>query len=137
MKKMMTILLGTLLMSTTLLADLWWADSFKEGLAQAKAEHKIAMVMFSSPTCGVCHYMKTEVFEDDRVFDYIQKHFVPIDVDVKAHPDKYGFEVYGFPTFYFLDGDGKWVADPKIGGARPDAFLRRLEAVVAASKKSR
>ena len=132
MKKRLILLFAALLTSTTLLADLWWADGFEEGLKQAKEEHKIAMVMFSSPTCGVCHYMKTTVFEDDRVFDYIQKHFIPIDIDVKEHPDKLGFEVYGFPTFYFLDGDGKWVAEPKIGGAKPDAFLRQLKAIVKA-----
>ncbi len=128
------VIVAVWLFAAVLHADLWWAESYKDALSQAKAEHKIVLLMFSSPTCGVCHYMKSEVFEDDRIFDYVEKHFVPVDVDVRKHPDKYGFEVYGTPTFYFLDGTGKWVAEPKIGGAKPDAFLRQLKAIVAKAK---
>jgi len=137
MKRLLAIAAGVMLLASSAVADLWWADSYKEALKQAKEEHKIVMLMFSSPTCGVCHTMKAEVFEDDRVFTYIEKHFVPVDIDVRQHPDKLGFRVFGTPTFYFLDGDGKEVAPPKIGGAYAPAFLRQLKKVVETAEKGR
>jgi thioredoxin-related protein len=126
---MKKILLIALFLTTSLFAELDWAPSYEQGLAKAKKEHKIVMLMFSSKTCKMCNYMKKTVYENDDVADYVNNFFVPIEVDVQAHPDKYGYQVIGTPTYYFLTSDGKQIGRMMMGGATPEGFLQKLKDV--------
>ena len=126
---MMKIVLTLLVLTASLFADLDWAPSYDQGLAQAKKEHKLVMLMFSSKTCKMCNYMKKTVYENDDVMDYVGNFFIPIEVDVQAHPDKYGYQVIGTPTYYFLTSEGKPIGRMMMGGASPEGFLQKLKEV--------
>lgn len=126
---MKNILLLTLLLTSSLLAELDWATSYEQGLAKAKNEHKMVMLMFSTKTCKMCNYMKKTVYENDDVIEYVGNFFIPIEVDVQAHPDKYGYTVIGTPTYYFLTSDGKQIGRMMMGGASPEGFLQKLKDV--------
>lgn len=131
MKK--TIIL-ILLSAMALLADLEWANSYEDGLSQAKAEQKIVMLMFSTKTCKMCNFMKEVVYEDEAVMEYVENFFIPIEVDINDHPDKYGYKVFGTPTYYFLRSDGSQIGRMFMGGAKPDGFLLKLKEVMKQSK---
>ena len=73
--------------------------------------------------------MKKTVYENDDVADYVNTFFIPIKVDVQAHPDKYGYQVIGTPTYYFLSADGKQIGRMMVGGATPEGFLQKLKEV--------
>lgn len=124
---MKKILLSALLLTSSLFAELDWAPSYEQGLVKAKKEHKTIMLMFSSKTCKMCNYMKKTVYEDDDVVEYVKNFFVPIEIDVQAHPDKYGYQVIGTPTYYFLDSNGKQIGRMMMGGATPEGFLQKLK----------
>lgn len=124
---MKKILLTFLLMSNSLFAELDWAPSYEQGLAQAKKEHKNVMLMFSSKTCKMCNYMKKTVYENDEVSEYIKNFYIPIEVDIAEHPDKYGYAVFGTPTYYFLGANGKPIGRMMMGGATPEGFLQKLK----------
>ncbi|MDD2369656.1 MAG: DUF255 domain-containing protein [Sulfuricurvum sp.] len=126
---MKKIFLALLLIGSSLFAELDWAPSYEQGLAKAKKEHKVVMLMFSSKTCKMCNYMKKTVYENDDVADYVNNFFIPIEVDVQAHPDKYGYQVMGTPTYYFLTADGKQIGRMMMGGATPEGFLQKLKEV--------
>lgn len=126
---MKKIALTLLILTASLFADLDWAPSYDQGLAQAKKEHKFVMLMFSSKTCKMCNYMKKTVYENDDVMDYVGSFFIPIEVDVQAHPDKYGYQVIGTPTYYFLTSEGKPIGRMMMGGASPEGFLQKLKEV--------
>lgn len=126
---MKKILLIALFLTSSLFAELDWASSYEQGLAKAKKEHKVVMLMFSSKTCKMCNYMKKTVYENDDVADYVNTFFVPIEVDVQAHPDKYGYQVIGTPTYYFLTSDGKQIGRMMMGGATPEGFIQKLKEV--------
>lgn len=126
---MKKIVLALAFFSNMLFADLDWAPSYEQGLVQAKKEHKIVMLMFSSKTCKMCNYMKKTVYENDDVIEYVGSFFIPIEVDVQAHPDKYGYTVIGTPTYYFLTSDGKQIGRMMMGGASPEGFLQKLKDV--------
>ncbi len=83
---MKKILLLTLFLTSSLLAELDWADSYEQGLAKAKKEHKIVMLMFSTKTCKMCNYMKSTAYDNEEVIEYVKNFFVPIEVDIQAHP---------------------------------------------------
>ncbi|MGD9715572.1 DUF255 domain-containing protein [Sulfuricurvum sp. IAE1] len=126
MKKILTALL---LISTSLFAELDWAPSYEQGLAQAKKEHKIVMLMFSKKSCKMCNVMKTKVYENDEVAEYVKSFYVPVEIDIEVHPDKYGYAVFGTPTYYFLDSNGKQIGRMMVGGATAEGFLQKLKDV--------
>lgn len=126
---MKKILLALLLISTSLFAELDWAPSYEQGLAQAKKEHKIVMLMFSKKTCKMCNIMKKSVYENDEVAEYVKTFFIPVEIDVEVHPDKYGYAVIGTPTYYFLDSNGKQIGRMMVGGANAEGFLQKLKEV--------
>jgi thioredoxin-related protein len=126
---MKKILLALLLISSSLFAELDWAPSYEQGLAQAKKEHKIVMLMFSKKTCKMCNVMKKSVYENDDVAEYVKNFFVPVEIDIEVYPDKYGYQVFGTPTYYFLDSNGKQMGRMMVGGASAEGFLQKLNDV--------
>ncbi len=128
MKKLFLLLL---FLSSALFADLNWAEDYETGLAQAKKENKKVMLMFTLSACQVCEKMKEEVYTQKKVMDYVEKYFVPIELNLDLD-DKEGFEVFGTPTFYFLDSNGKQIGDVKIGGSTVEGFMKKLKEIQAA-----
>ena len=127
MKKLLLLLV---FVTTALFADLNWAEDYESGLAQAKKEHKIVMLMFTLTNCHVCEGMKENVYTQPEVMAYVKKYFVPIEQNLDLD-DKEGYAVYGTPTFYFLDSNGKQIGDMKVGGSTVDGFMKKLKAVRA------
>lgn len=126
---MKRLFLMLLIFTSALLAEIPWANSFDEAVRLSKSENKPIMLMFSSKTCPMCNYMKDVVYEDERVIEYVEHFFIPVEIDVHEHPNKYGYKVFGTPTYYFIDPDGKEMGRPLIGGAKAPAFLDTLKAV--------
>lgn len=126
---MQKIFLAILLLSSSLFAEMDWAPSYAQGLAQAKKEQKPVMLMFSTKTCKMCNYMKNTVYENEEVGEYIKNFFIPIEIDIQSHPDKYGYQVFGTPTYYFLSSEGKQIGRMMVGGASPEGFLQKLKEV--------
>lgn len=126
---MKKILLTLILITTSLFAELDWAPSYEQGLAQAKKEHKTVMLMFSKKTCKMCNVMKKNVYENDEVAEYVKNFFIPVEIDIELYPDKYGYTVFGTPTYYFLDSNGKQIGRMMVGGATAEGFLEKLREV--------
>lgn len=97
------------MLTNYLFAELDWASSYENGLAQAKKEDKIIMLMFSKKTCNMCNMMKKDIYENNKVAEYIETFFIPVEIDIEIYPDKYGYKVFGTPTYYFLDSNGKQI----------------------------
>jgi len=131
---MKKILLIMLFLTSALFADLNWAEDYETGLAQAKKEHKITMLMFTLTNCHVCEMMKENVYTQKEVMAYVKKYFVPIELNLDLD-DKEGYAVYGTPTFYFLDSNGKQIGDMKVGGSTKDGFMKKLKSVRLQAQK--
>lgn len=128
---MKKLFLLVLFLTSSLFADLNWAEDYETGLAQAKKENKKIILMFTLSACQVCEKMKDEVYTQKNVMDYVEKYFVPIELNLDLD-DKEGFEVFGTPTFYFLDSNAKQIGDVKMGGSTVDGFMKKLKQVQAA-----
>ena len=61
-----------------------WGD---EAFATARAEDKPVFLSVGYSTCHWCHVMERESFEDERVGQYLNEHFVSIKVDREERPD--------------------------------------------------
>lgn len=119
----------------------WYAWG-EEAFAKAKAEDKPILVSIGYSACHWCHVMEHESFENDRIAEIMNQHFVNIKVDREERPDldqiyQYALQMFGvgggWPLTMFLTPD----KEPFYGGTYfpPDdrwgrpGFARVLEGV--------
>ncbi|NMA85850.1 MAG: thioredoxin domain-containing protein, partial [Tissierellia bacterium] len=64
-----------------------WYPWGEEALEKAKAENKLIFLSIGYSTCRWCHNMNRESFQDLKVADILNEHYVPIKVDREERPD--------------------------------------------------
>ncbi len=64
----------------------WFAWN-EEAFEKARRENKPIFLSIGYSTCHWCHVMERESFENDRVAEYLNAHFVSIKVDREERPD--------------------------------------------------
>jgi uncharacterized protein YyaL (SSP411 family) len=64
-----------------------WYPWGKEALEKAKREEKLIIISIGYSSCHWCHVMEHESFEDSRVAQLMNDHFVSIKVDREERPD--------------------------------------------------
>ncbi len=66
----------------------FWDDPFKDlqaDIEQAREEGKAGVfAFFEMEECPFCHRMKTQVFTDPEVREYIKEHFVTVSIDIEG-----------------------------------------------------
>jgi hypothetical protein len=98
-----------------------WYPWGEEALNRAKAEQKPILVSIGYAACHWCHVMERESFENSRIAEVMNQHFICIKVDREERPDV--DQVYmdavqamgvhgGWPLNVFLNPDAK----PFYGG---------------------
>jgi uncharacterized protein YyaL (SSP411 family)/aryl-alcohol dehydrogenase-like predicted oxidoreductase len=80
-----------------------WGD---EALQRARSEDKPILLSIGYSSCHWCHVMERESFEDERVADLMNRHFVCIKVDREERPDL--DDVYMAATVAMNHGQGGW-----------------------------
>ncbi|QCR21003.1 thioredoxin domain-containing protein [Pontibacter sp. SGAir0037] len=121
-----------------------WYPWGEEALQKAKAEDKPIVVSIGYAACHWCHVMEHQSFENEKVAEVMNEHFVCIKVDREERPDVDA--VYmdalhamgvqgGWPLNVFLNPDAK----PFYGGTYfpPKQWVNLLLNIADAYKKSR
>ena len=124
------IFLILLFVSTSLFADMYWADDYKSGIKEAKESHKNIIVFFSKEDCAPCDDVTWTISFDKNVSNYVKEHFVAIEIDVE-YDRREGFKIYKTPTIYFLDDKVKQIGKPLTKVLKPKEFLEKLKSIVA------
>lgn len=116
-----------------------WTTDCNAALAQAKAEHKMALLDFTgSDWCPWCMRLDREVFAQPEFKQFAAGHLVLVDLDfprLTPQPadlqrrneqlrEKYG--VRAFPTVIVLDGDGRKIGELGYEPGGPGVFLADL-----------
>ena len=130
---MKKVLWGLSLLISSVFAEIEWED-YDSAFSIAKDENKVVMIMFSSPTCKVCNYMKSKVYTNEGVQEYLDDNFVSIEIDVNDNPNPSKFKLLGTPNYFFLDAKGKLIQPRMVGGAKAKSFLGRLKSVIKQAK---
>lgn len=95
---------------------------FENVLARAKAENKLIFIDCYAVWCGPCKFMDANIFPDEAVGKYHNDNFINLKYDMEQ---PYGikikarYEVKGYPTFLYIDGNGDVVH--RGIGSTPDA----------------
>ena len=107
--------------------------NFEKDLDTAKqkaiSEKKKLMIMYSTPTCPECNYMKKKVFKDKEIISYTNKNYVSVIMDIKEDKKILPYKFIGIPTFYFADPKDMKLLAKKIGGTREAQFLDIIKQV--------
>ncbi|RXJ68139.1 thioredoxin family protein [Halarcobacter ebronensis] len=125
----MKIIITIFLLASSIFAS---GINFEKSLAIAKekalTQNKKIMIMYSTPTCPECNYMKKKVFKDKEIISYVNDNYISVVMDIKEDKDKLPFDFIGIPTFYFTDKNMNLLAK-KIGGSRESEFLETIKSV--------
>jgi thioredoxin:protein disulfide reductase len=112
-----------------------WVLNEEDGLSQAKASGKIAMIDFWAEWCAACMEFEKITYADPYIIRESRR-FVNIKIDctrsndpqVKQLLNKYS--IIGLPTIIFINKEGTVVKDKTITGfVNPDEFLRILRSL--------
>jgi len=119
-----------------------WYPWGEEAFARAARENRPIFLSIGYSTCHWCHVMERESFEDERIADFLNAHFVCIKVDREERPDVdkiyMGFlqatsRSGGWPLSAFLTPDRRpffagtyWPPEPRHG--RP-SFLQVIDQI--------
>jgi thioredoxin-related protein len=88
--------------------------SYAEGRQLGKTENKKVFLVFKADWCHYCKLMERTTFRNSAVVAYINRHFVPIQVNTDKRRDLANkFNVRGLPSTLFISGTGKTI------GGRP------------------
>lgn len=85
-------------------------SGYQSVLARSKKEKKPIFYMMYATWCAHCNKMKSEVFTDTLVINFMNKNFICASQDVeKGEGDSFRkkFGIRFYPTFLFLNEDGK------------------------------
>lgn len=137
-KKMLTAMLLFWVAFLGATAPEGWLTDFDKAQAQAKAQKKKIMLLFTgSDWCGWCIKLKKDVFEKQEFKDLAAKKIVPVYIDfprkTKLSPEQQKHNIAlqrkymgggGYPTAIILSADGEEIA--RIGGFRQN-YLEVLE----------
>ena len=107
--------------------------NFEKDLDTAKqkaiTENKKLMIMYSSPTCPECNYMKKKVLKDDQITSYVNENFVSVIMDIHEDEKILPYKFIGIPTFYFANASNMELVGKKIGGTREADFLEIVKSI--------
>jgi thioredoxin-related protein len=130
---MKKIFFSFVLFFTSLFGDVKFTDIF-DAYDVAAAQEKPVLVMLSKEGCQGCEYMHNVVYKNSKVSEYINKHFVAVNIDVYAESVPEELEYFATPTFYVLDKDEN-ILKRINGGQKTDAFLETLQGIAEGLQK--
>jgi thiol:disulfide interchange protein len=146
------IVVGTLVLISTLLVGSWWLKTqnptaasaqqvvatapalnyiewnywYEDALQRARTQKKLVMIEFYTDWCGVCRNMDVGTFRDPRVIAEAQN-FISLKINAEHQRElvnKYGISKY--PTFVYTNGNGT-VLTQEVGGPEPDGLVPQMQ----------
>ncbi|WP_122893203.1 thioredoxin family protein [Arcobacter peruensis] len=122
-----------LLISTLTISLFAGSINFEKDLSTAKQKaidsNKKLMIMYSTPTCPECNYMKKKVLKDKEIVSFVNENFVSVIMDIKEDEKNLPYKFIGIPTFYFSNAKTMELLSKKIGGTREKQFLQIVQNV--------
>ncbi|MDG4867354.1 thioredoxin family protein [Guyparkeria sp. 1SP6A2] len=130
--------------------DGFWDDPFKDlqsDVAAAREEGKVGVfAFFEMDECPFCHRMKTQVFTDPAVQEYLKAHFITVSIDIEGDvmmtapggaqmkEKDFAFKEYrvrATPVMIFFDTEGEPALRYTGPTQSPEEFLQLMQFVAS------
>lgn len=103
-------------------AGISWSHSLKSALIKARSDHKLVMLDIYTDWCYWCKRLDSDVYPQSVVVKAARQ-VIPVKLNAETTQEGRAaaarYEVTGYPTVLFLDGQGQVVG--RIGGYEPAA----------------
>ena len=110
--------------------------TYQQGLEKQRKLKKPMLLLFHLSYCYRCKNMERKVYEDSKVINFVNQHFIPVVVDLdKQKQTAKLFEVNYTPTHIFIAPDGSTVLRVKDVIAK-SRFERMLKYVAEGKYKT-
>lgn len=116
----------------------FFEGTWNEALEEAKKQEKIIFVDAYAVWCGPCKRMAKEVFPNDEVGEFYNRHFISMQIDMERGMGlEFGkqYPVSAFPTLFYIDANGKIVHQVR-GAQSVEAFINLGKRVLSMNDKS-
>jgi thioredoxin-related protein len=131
----LTIVISLLITFSYTNAQISFSDgSWEEIQEKAMEEKKFILLDGYTEWCGFCKIQDEEIFAREDVGEVVNKHFVPVKIDMeKGIGPKLSakFRVSMFPTLLFFNPQGQLVEKQMGYNSDPDEFIKDLHQVLA------
>ncbi len=81
--------------------------TYEEALQLQKENGKIIMIDVMRTDCHYCKDMKRKVFDDAAMSAWLEKRFIPVELNLDFDDLPLGIHVYFTPTFFFVNKEHK------------------------------
>lgn len=123
------ILLLSFLMVSLFASSINFEKDLDSAKQKAITENKKLMIMYSTPTCPECNYMKKKVLKDEQIVSYVNDNFVSVIMDINDDEKILPYKFIGIPTFYFANASNMELIGKKVGGTRESNFLEIIKSI--------
>ena len=104
----------------------FYQGSWEDALLKAAQEDKIIFVDAYAEWCGPCKRMAREVFPQEEVGAFFNRHFINMKIDMEKGMGlefRKKYPVSAFPTLFFIGPDGEVVQKAK-GAQQVDGLIK-------------
>ncbi len=107
-----------------------WKPHNITAFTQAAQEKKFLILNVEAVWCHWCHVMDAKTYANQKVADYIKRHFIPLKADHDARPDlAERYREWGWPATIVFTPDGTEIVK-RAGYIDPESMLKMLTAIV-------
>jgi len=124
---MKKLLLLPLLSLQLIAASIYWHDSYKDALEEAKEENKPMLIYMSQSGCKACEMMEDKVLNQENITQYLDDNYICAHLDIHDNDAPKALKVPYTPVFHFLDKDGNVIKESYIGGTKASEFIKVLQ----------
>lgn len=112
--------------------------SWEEALEEAQKQEKAIFVDAYAVWCGPCKRMAKEVFPNEKVGEFFNRHFINMKLDMEQGEGltfRKTYPVSAFPTLFFINGNGEVIQQVR-GAQDVDGFLKLGEKALSLADNS-
>lgn len=111
-KIILILLITSIALTESNAADGIQWESYKNGISRGKAENKKIFLSFYADWCQYCKTMEKETFQNSAVIAYINRNFIPIQVNSDKDQETAAiYGVRGLPSTWFLSEKGERIGN--------------------------
>ena len=133
-----TILMLTITGSAFAQGIQFFEGSWGEAQGEAEKQEKLIFVDAYAVWCGPCKQMAKNVFPNEKVGEFFNKHFVAMQIDMERGMGlefAKQYPVRAYPTLYFMDSKGK-ILQTVVGAQSIEGLLSIAQKVLDMDDKS-